>query len=284
MTQSKAPQVSRPTPTTPDIEAQEARQVILERRAQYVAMALAAACMATSACGGQSEPSDGDSGGMHPCLTLAETGGSGTTSAGGMRMCLTMVSSGGTPIGTNAGGTGNATGGLEFGGMSVCLSMAPSGGVSTSPDAGGAGNYATSGGRGGMTVCLSPGGSGGSIASGGSAMGGYAMDGGSAGMSVCLSAGSSAGPFTTGGNGPAGGDVGADQAGTAGTAGAGIAGAGTAGAGVGGMTVCLSAPISGAAMSQLSIPTRESIELNPSDAESVATSTEDTALRASQLT
>lgn len=149
-----------------DIDAEEARRIILARRARYVALALAATGFATQACGGDSATNtsgtggDGggngqETGGMTACLSVA-IGGTGI-GLGGMTACLQppFGGAGGTTI--SAGGSGDVVSGSGgspgAGGMTVCLSPPLLGGMGgTHLTTGGSGGMQT----GGMTVCLSP--------------------------------------------------------------------------------------------------------------------------------
>jgi hypothetical protein len=120
---------------------EEARRIILARRARFVAVALVSAGVGTAACGGQT----GDSR-PQPCLSLAATGGSGGgpqvclgVSAGGAAPCLTVPAGGayfGTGATTAAGGVPQPClqpppgGTYGYGGSpQPCLDIAP-------PDAG----------------------------------------------------------------------------------------------------------------------------------------------------
>lgn len=119
----------------PELEAAEARRIILARRAQYVALAMLAVGAATNSCGHDID------GGMTPCLTVLPGGGQtgqggANTTTGTTRPCLDVAGS---------AGTGNAAGADASGWMHPCLSIMPSGGQ---PGQGGANAI------GGMTPCL----------------------------------------------------------------------------------------------------------------------------------
>jgi hypothetical protein len=146
----------------------DAKKIILSRRARFVAAALASLGAATHACGGKSVHNEGDG--------RTTTGGSTSVGGDGPNVCLSMPPStgglggampclsGGGTIGV--GGTGPAGAG-GIGGASVCLGM-PLGG---------------SGGAGGASAA----GSGGVAAEGGESGEGGEPQGGAAGMPMpCL--------------------------------------------------------------------------------------------------
>lgn len=167
MTQSNDPKSSDEKPIS-DLEAIEARRIILARRAKYVAYALMAAGAATNACGGDVEGNQNTGGtgstltggsssttGMHACLSIAAGGTSAiattpgseggaameTTNTGGTRAttvtpCLKIAaggSSGGmTPcldIALPTGGKSSSSSALNTGALGPCLSIAPIGGT-----------------------------------------------------------------------------------------------------------------------------------------------------------
>jgi len=69
---------------------EEARRIILARRARFVAVALVSAGVGTAACGGQTGDRSGST--PQPCLSLAATGGTGNTP----QVCLTVWYTGGS--------------------------------------------------------------------------------------------------------------------------------------------------------------------------------------------
>jgi hypothetical protein len=146
----------------------DAKKIILSRRARFVAAALASLGAATHACGGKSTHNEGDG--------RSTMGGSASVGGDGPHACLSM------PAG------GNTTGGL--GGAMPCLSGGGTIAVGGTSPAG-------AGGVGGATVCLgmplggaggaSPAGSGGVAAEGGESGEGGEPQGGAAGMPMpCL--------------------------------------------------------------------------------------------------
>jgi hypothetical protein len=154
MEQDKDPESSPEHAVELDPE-EEARRIILARRARFVAVALVSAGVGTAACGGQTsdrtgtpqpclEPvlTGGTGGGPQVCLSYAATGGvyqtGSTTGAGGIpQPCLQPPLSGGM---YGYGGTGGApqpcltplpTGGAP----QVCLRVMPDAGAGGSADA-----------------------------------------------------------------------------------------------------------------------------------------------------
>jgi hypothetical protein len=122
MEQDKDPESSPAHEVELDLD-EEARRIILARRARFVAVALVSAGVTTVACGGQT--SDGK-GTPQPCLTYAATGGTGGqpqvclgVSAGGAVPCLTIAAGG---MHYESGGATSAGGGPQ-----PCLDIAPGG-------------------------------------------------------------------------------------------------------------------------------------------------------------
>ena len=115
---------------------EEARRIILARRARFVAVALVSAGVGTAACGGQTN----DRSSPQPCLSLAATGGTG----GVPQPCLSIALTGGAPqvcLGVPVGGAVAYGGSYAAGGMpQPCLQPPPGGtygaGGVPQPDAG----------------------------------------------------------------------------------------------------------------------------------------------------
>lgn len=125
MNKDEDPESSPAHEVEPDPE-EEARRIILARRARFVAVALVSAGVGTASCGGQT--SDGQ-GSPQPCLEpMLSTGGTG----GVPQPCLSIALTGGAPqvcLGVSASG-GAVTYGGSYGAGGVpqpCLQPPPGG-------------------------------------------------------------------------------------------------------------------------------------------------------------
>jgi hypothetical protein len=143
---------------------EEARRIILARRARFVAVALVSAGVTTAACGGQTSDRTGS---PQPCLTLdAEVNGTG----GAPQVCLGAPAGGAVPcLSIAMGGAYTSTGATTGAGGAPqpCLEIAPldagAGGspqpcLRVAPDAGpGPSDAATDATRDAMPIpCLTP--------------------------------------------------------------------------------------------------------------------------------
>lgn len=139
-----------------DDQGDDARSIILRRRARFLALALAAAQTGATACGGKSSDVclsyyPGGSGGRAGS-SMGAVGGYCLQPPGGTYACLGVIPAGAGPCLSGGTGGGDTAG---AGGLEVCLSVCLSAPLGGAGGAGGDGG-ADQGGAGGLGVCLTP--------------------------------------------------------------------------------------------------------------------------------